>query len=65
LDGLVPRISVAADELRIRYPRLGIVDWLGGLFWGESVGASLVLHPGVAWELVFHRGASRVDLDLR
>jgi hypothetical protein len=29
------------------------------------VGASLVLHPGVAWELVFHRGASRVDLDLR
>jgi hypothetical protein len=64
-DGLVPNISVAGDEVSLRYPRLGIADWLGGVLWGEGVGADVVLHPGVAWELVFHGGASEVDLDLQ
>src|SRR5215831_318652 len=64
-DGLVPSVSVAGDEVSIRYPRFGIADWLGGVLWGERVGADLVLHPGVAWELVFHGGASAVDIDLR
>ncbi len=57
-------MTVAGDEVAIRYPRFGIADWLGGLLWGEGAGATLVLHPGVAWELVFHGGISQVDLDL-
>jgi hypothetical protein len=64
-DGLLPSVSVTGDEVSIRYHRFGIADWLGGLLWGERIGANLVLHPGVAWELVFHGGASHVDLDLR
>ena len=64
-DGLVPSVSVAGDEVSIRYPRFGIADWLGGVLWGEGVGATLVLHPGVAWELVFQGGASEVDVDFR
>jgi hypothetical protein len=63
-DGPVPSVSVAVDEISIRYRRFGIADWLGGLVWGEGMGASLVLHPGVAWELVFHGGASQLDVDL-
>ena len=64
-DGPVPNIAVGADEVSIRYPRFGLADWLGGVLWGEGVGACLVLHPAVAWELVFHGGASQLDLDLR
>lgn len=64
-DGLVPNVSVAGDEVSIRYPRFGIADWLGGVLWGEGVGATLVLHPGVAWELVFQGGASELDVDFR
>lgn len=64
-DAMIPRVSVAGDEVTVRYPRVGIADWLGGFLWGEGVGATLVLHPGVAWELVFHGGASEVDLDFR
>src|SRR6516225_5853589 len=26
-DGLVPNVSVASDEVSIRYPRFGIADW--------------------------------------
>jgi hypothetical protein len=63
--GRVPSVSVAGDEVSIRYPRFGIAEWLGGLLWGEGVGATLVLHPAVAWELIFHGGASRLDVDLR
>jgi hypothetical protein len=65
-DGLVPSVSVAGDEISIRY-RFGIADWLRGVLSGEGVGAgaTLVLHPDVAWELVFHGGASEVDADLR
>lgn len=62
-DGLVPSVSVAGDEISVRYPRFGIADWLGGFLWGEGVGATLVLHPGVAWELVFNGGASELDVD--
>ncbi len=64
-DGLVPDVSVAGDDVSIRYPRFGIADWLGGVLWGEGVGATLVLHPGVAWELIFHGGVSELDVDLR
>ena len=66
-DGLVPDVSVAGDEVSIRYPRFGIADWLDAVLWGEGVGAgaTLVLHPGVAWELVFRGGAAEVDVDLR
>ena len=64
-DGLVPNVSVLGDEVSVRYPRFGIADWLGGFVWGEGVGTTLVLHPGVAWELVFHGGASEVDVDFR
>ncbi|HXJ19217.1 MAG TPA: hypothetical protein VMT03_03215 [Polyangia bacterium] len=62
---LVPGVSVGGDEVSIRYRRFGIADWLGGLLWGEGAGASLVLHPGVAWQLVFRGGASQLDIDLR
>jgi hypothetical protein len=64
-DGLVPGVLVAGDEVSIRYPRFGIADWLGGVLWGEGIGATLVLHPGVAWELVFQGGASELDVDFR
>lgn len=64
-DGLVPNVSVLGDEVSVRYPRFGIADWLGGFVWGEGVGSTLVLHPGVTWELVFHGGASEVDVDFR
>lgn len=64
-DGLLPSVAVAGDEVAIRYRRFGIADWFGGLLWGDAIGASLVLHPGVAWELVFQGGASQLDLDLR
>lgn len=66
-DGLVPDVVVTGDEVSIRYPRLGIAEWLDGVLWGvgAGAGATLVLHPDVAWELVFHGGASEVDLDLR
>ena len=64
-DGPLPNVSTAGGEVAIRYPRFGIADWLGGMLWGEGMGASLVLHPGVAWELIFHGGASQVDIDLR
>jgi hypothetical protein len=63
-DGLVPTVSVVGDEVSIRYPRLGIADWLGSVLSGDGNGATLVLHPGVAWELVFHGGAAEVDVDL-
>jgi hypothetical protein len=64
-DGPVPSVSVAGDEVLVRYPRFGIADWLGGVLWGAGVGATVILHPGVAWELVFQGGASQVDVDLR
>jgi hypothetical protein len=64
-DGLVPNVSVASDEVSIRYPRFGIADWLGSVLRGEGISATLVLHPDVAWELVFNGGASQVDVDLR
>jgi len=66
-DGLVPSVSVTGDEVSVRYPRIGIGDWLRGLLAGDGFGAggTLVLHPGVAWELVFRGGASEVDVDLR
>jgi hypothetical protein len=64
-EGLVPRVSVVGDEIAIRYPRLGIASWLGGVLRGEGIGATLVLHPDVAWELFFNGGASEVDVDLR
>jgi hypothetical protein len=66
-DGLVPAVSVLDDEVSVRYPRFGLADWLRGLVSGGGLGAggTLVLHPGVAWELVFHGGASQVDVDLR
>ena len=64
-DGLVPNVSVVGDEVSVRYPRFGIADWLGGFVWGDGVGSTLVLHPGVAWELVFHGGLSEVDVDFR
>jgi hypothetical protein len=63
--GPIPNVSVAGDEIAIHYRRFGIADWLGGVLWGDPVGATLVLHPAVAWELVFHGGASQVDVDLR
>jgi hypothetical protein len=62
--GVGPRISVGADEILVRY-RFGVADWLGGLLWAAGVGATVVLHPAVDWELVFHGGASQVDVDLR
>lgn len=64
-DGPFPLVSVSDDQVSIRPPRLGIADWLSGVLWGDGAGASLVLHPGVAWELVFRGGASHLDLDLR
>ncbi len=64
-DGLVPSVSVAGDAVTLRYPRLGIADWMGSVLWGEGIGATVVLHPGVAWELVFQGGASEVDVDFR
>jgi hypothetical protein len=64
-DSLVPNVSVTGDQVSIPYPRFGIADWLGGVLWGGGIGATLVLHPSVAWELVFHGGASQVDVDLR
>jgi hypothetical protein len=64
-DGFIPSVSVAGGEVSIRYRHFGIADWLGGLLWGERVGACLALHPGVAWELVFRGGASQVNVDLR
>jgi len=64
-DGLFPSVSVAGDEVSIRYRRLGIADWLGGVLRGEEASANLVLHPGVIWELVFRGGASRLEVDLR
>jgi hypothetical protein len=63
-DGLVPRVQLAGDEVSIRY-RYGFGDWLEGLFSGEHVAATLVLHPAVAWEIVFRGGVSEVDADLR
>jgi hypothetical protein len=63
-DGVVPSVSVADDEISIRY-RFGFADWLRGVLSGDGVGATLVLHPGVVWELAFHGGASQVDVDLR
>lgn len=66
-DGIVPSVSAAADEVWIRHPHLGVGDWLRGLVagYGFDAGGTLVLHPGVAWELVFRGGASELDVDLR
>ncbi|HLK90631.1 MAG TPA: hypothetical protein VKZ18_12090 [Polyangia bacterium] len=63
--GPLPDVSVAGEEVSIQYRRFGIADWLGGVLRGERVGATLVLHPAVAWDLVFHGGASQVEVDLR
>ncbi len=62
--GPLPDVSVTGDEVAIHHRRSGIGAWLGGVLWGERAGATLVLHPAVAWELVFHGGASEVDIDL-